>query len=95
MEHQRQTVYGCRVQLPCRHNYGPLLRAMQLTYHEYKFMFILIIVGALSTIPKELLENIKKLGFNDIKASKLLRFIQQKSIIVSLKTSKTFLNFKV
>ena len=58
-------------------------------------MFILIIVGALSTIPKELLQNIKKLGFNDIKASKLLRFIQQKSIIVSLKTSKTFLNFKV
>ena len=58
-------------------------------------MFIAIIVGALSTIPKELLENIKKLGFNDIKTSKLLRFIQQKSIIGSLKTSKTFLNFKV
>ena len=58
-------------------------------------MFIAIIVGALSTIPKELLENIKKLGFNDIKTSKLLRFIQQKSIIGSLKTSKSFLNFKV
>ena len=58
-------------------------------------MFIAIIVGALSTIPKELLENIKKLGFNDIKTSKLLRFIQQKSIIGSLKTSKTFLNFKI
>ena len=68
---------------------------MQLTYREYKFMFIAIIVGALSTIPKELLENIKKLGFNDIKTSKLLRFIQQKSIIGSPKTSKTFLNFKV
>ena len=65
------------------------------TYHEYKLTFILIIVGALGTIPKELLENIKKLGFNDIEASKLLRFMQQKSIIGSVKICKTFLNFKV
>ena len=68
---------------------------MQLAYPEYKFTFISIIVGALGTIPKELLENIKKLGFNDIEASKLLRFIQQKSIIGSVKICKTFLNFKV
>ena len=76
-------------------NYGPLLRATQLTYPEYKFMFLPIIVGALGTIPKELLENIKKLGFKDIEASKLLRFIQQKSIVGSVKICKTFLNFKV
>ena len=39
---------------------------MQLAYPEYKFTFISIIVGALGTIPKELLENIKKLGLNDL-----------------------------
>ena len=68
---------------------------MQLTYPEFKLTFIPIIVGSLGTIPKELLENIKKFGFNDIKALKLLRFMQQKNIIGSVKIFKTFLSFKV
>ena len=34
--------------------YGPLIRNMQLIYKHYTFMFVLIIIGALGTVPKRL-----------------------------------------
>ena len=43
--------------------YGPLLRNLQLLYPEYRYSFIPIIVGALGTIPRCLLDNIDRLGF--------------------------------
>ena len=75
-------------------NYGPLLRAMQITYPEYRFSFVPIIVGALGTIPKELKTSIIKLGFNNDEAHIMIKFIQQKSILGSVKIVKTFLKFR-
>ena len=43
--------------------YGPLLRNLQLLYPEYRYSFVPIIVGALGTIPRCLLDNIDRLGF--------------------------------
>ena len=37
--------------------YGPLIRNMQLTYKDYTFMFVPIIIGALGTVPKRLERN--------------------------------------
>ena len=75
-------------------NYGPLLRAMQITYPEYRFSFVPIVVGALGTIPKELKTSIIKLGFNNDEAHIMIKFIQQKSILGSVKIVKTFLKFR-
>ena len=75
-------------------NYGPLIRTLQLTYPEFKFSFIPIIIGALGTVPKNLLENIKQLNFNEKEAKNIIKAIQQRAIIGSVKICKTFLNFK-
>ena len=75
-------------------NYGPLIRTLQLTYPEFKFSFIPVIIGALGTVPKNLLENIKQLNFNEKEAKNIIKAIQQRAIIGSVKICKTFLNFK-
>ena len=62
-------------------HYGPLIRAMNIMYPEYKFVFVPIVVGALGTVPKELLLNIKMLGFSENESKNMIRFIQQKGII--------------
>ena len=41
-------------------NYGLLIHMLQVTYTEYKFSFIPVIVGAMGTILIDLKSNIKK-----------------------------------
>ena len=67
---------------------------LQVTYTEYRFLFILVIVGAMRAIPINLKSNIKKLRFDENEAAKMMKMIQQKSIIESVKICKTFINFK-
>ena len=75
-------------------NYGPLIRMLQETYPEYRFLFIPVIVGAMGAMPIDLKQNIKKLGFDENEAAKMMKMIQQKSIIGSVKICKTVINFK-
>ena len=75
-------------------NYGPLIRMLQVTYPEYRFSFIPVIVGTIAAIPIDIKSNIKKLGFDENEAAKLMKMIQQKRIIGSVKICKTFINFK-
>ena len=67
---------------------------LQVTYPEYRFSFIPVIVGAMGAIPIDLKSNIKKLGFDENEAAKIMKMIQQKSIIGSVKICNTFINFK-
>ena len=48
-------------------NYGPLICILQVTYSEYRFSFITVIVGAMGAIPIDLNFNIKKLRFDENK----------------------------
>ena len=64
-------------------------------YPEYKFLFIPVMVGAMGAIPIDLKSNIKKLGFDENEAAKMMKMIQQKSIVGSVKICKFFINFKV
>ena len=75
-------------------NYGTLIHMLQVRYPEYGFLFIPVIVGAMGAITIDLKSNIKKLGFNENEASKMIKMIQQKRITGSVKTCKTFINFK-
>ena len=75
-------------------NYGLLIRILQVTYPEYRFLFIPVAVGVMGAIPIDLKSNIKKLGFDENEAGKVIKMILQKSIIESVKICKTFINFK-
>ena len=74
-------------------NYAPLIRNMQIMYPKYKFVMVPIIVGALGYIPKSLKTNIKELGFNEVETRKLIRKLQNVSVIGTVKICKTFLKF--
>ena len=75
-------------------NYGPLIRTLQLTHPNYKFSFVPIIIGALGTVPKDLYENIRQLEFNKKESNDVIKAIQQRTIIGTVKICKTFMNFK-
>ena len=75
-------------------NYGLLIRILQLTHPNYKFLFVPIIIGALGTVPKDLYENIRQLEFNKKESNDIIKAIQQRAIIGTVKICKTFMNFK-
>ena len=75
-------------------NYCPLIRTLQLTHPNYKFSFVPIIIGALGTVPKDLHESIRQLDFNKEESNDIIKAIQQKAIIGTVKICKSFMNFK-
>jgi len=68
---------------------------MQIIFPDYEFTFVPVVIGALGTVPKELQGNIKKLGFNNHESKQMIRYIQQKGILGSVKIFKTFLKFRI
>ena len=72
-------------------NYYPLVGELQRMYHEYQYKIIPIIVGALGLIPKELEKNINDIGFEDFETSKIIKEIQKRALLGSLKIAKTFM----
>ena len=75
-------------------NYGLLIRTLQLTHPNFKFSFVPIITGALIPVPKDLHENIRQLDFNKKESNDIIKAIQQRAIIGTVKICKTFMNFK-
>ena len=75
-------------------NYGPLIRTLQLTHSNYKLSFVPFIIGALGTVPKDLYKNIRQLEFNKKEPNDIIKAIQQRAIIGTVKICKTFINFK-
>ena len=98
MSHHRvQLSNGCKCNEKAAEkleNYGPLIRTLQLTHPNYKFSFVPTIIGALGTVPKDLYENIRQLDFNKKESNGIIKAIQQRAIIGTVKICKTFMNFK-
>ena len=67
---------------------------LQVTYSEYKFSFIHVFVGAIGAIPIDLKLSIKKIRFYENEAAKMMKMIQRKCNIGSVKICKTFINFR-
>ena len=70
------------------------MQTLQLTHRNYKFSFVPIIIGALSTVPKDLYENIRQIDFNKKESNDIIKAIQERAIIGTVKICKTFMNFK-
>ena len=75
-------------------NYGPLIRILQLTHPNHKFLFVQISVGALGTVTKDVYENIRQLDFNKKEPNDIIKAIQKRDIIGRVKMSVTFINIK-
>ena len=72
--------------------YMPLVSKMQQMYQNYKFQIIPVIIGCLGAIPKSLVRNLKKLGFDEPK--QVTRRLQKTALLGSLKIMKTFMKMK-
>ena len=71
-----------------QNTHGPLLHNLQILYPEYSYQFILIIIGALGSIPCNLKYNLKCLGFSEKEVNKQIKMLQIKSITGSVKIVK-------
>ena len=75
--------------------YAHLIRNLQLMYHEYKFIFTPVIIGALGTVTKCLHEHLIKYGFSQKHTNNLIRKLQVLSISGTVKICKTFMKFSM
>ena len=74
--------------------YDSLLRNLQILHPEYSYQFTPIIIRALGSIPCNLKDNLKCLGFSEKEVNKQIKMLQIKSIAGSVKIVKSFLKFK-
>ena len=56
--------------------YGPLIRNLQISYPQYRFEMIPIIIGALGFVAKSLMTYVKQLGFEEKDAIYVIRKLQ-------------------
>ena len=61
--------------------YGPLIRNLQIMYNDYHFKMLLFVVGALGTIANATKESLKEIKFSKTEINKLLRNLQNNSVI--------------
>ena len=73
--------------------YGPLIRNLQIMYKDYHFKMLLVVVGALGTIPNATKESLKEMKFSKAEINKLLRKLQNNSVRGTVKICKTFMKF--
>ena len=62
-------------------------------YPEYKFQVAPIVTGAIGYVPKSLTNYLKMIGFHENESKVLISKLEIKSILGTVKTCKTFLNF--
>ena len=73
--------------------YGPLIRNLQISYPQYRFEMIPIVVIALGYVVKSLITYVKQLGFEDKDAIFVIRKLQILATSGTVKTCQTFLKF--
>ena len=70
--------------------YSPLLCNLQILYLEYSYQVIPIVIGALSSIPCNLKDNLKCMGFYEKEVNKQTKMLQIYIFLIV----KSFLKFK-
>ena len=73
--------------------YGPLIRNLQISYPQYRFEMIPIIIGAPGYVAKSLMKYVKLLGFEKKDAIYVMRKLQSLATAGTIKICQTFLKF--
>ena len=69
----------------------PLVDQLQRIYPAYKYTVILVIVGALGTIPKTLKDSLLKIGLQNVKLPAVIERIQKLALTGTMKIVKKLL----
>ena len=69
--------------------YIPLISKMQCVYSEYRFQTVIITLGAMGAIPKNLEENLDKLHFTKDRIKVIIERLQKAALIGTMKICKT------
>ena len=70
--------------------YGPLIRNLQISYPQYRFEMIPVIIGSLGYIAKSLMTYVEQLGFEEKDAIYVIRKLQSLATVGTVKICKTF-----
>ena len=70
--------------------YGPLIRNLQISYPQYRFEMIPVIIGALGYVAESLMTYVKQLGFEEKDAIYVIRKLQSLGTAGTVKICKTF-----
>ena len=63
----------------------------QQLYPTYKYTIVPVTIGAFGTITNELKENLQMLGFSGVKSDQIIRAIQKRTLIGTMKICKIVL----
>ena len=69
--------------------YMPLICEMQELYRMYTYHVVVITIGALGAVPKNLEENIRSLGIDNDRLQTLVNRLQKAALLGSVKICKT------
>ena len=74
--------------------YQALAVALKRLYPEYSYSVTPIVLGATGLITDSLLHNLKEIGFDDQECQKIVRKLQQKALLGSMKVIKSAMNLR-
>ena len=66
-------------------DYMLLVGELQQLYSTYKYTIAPVIIGAFGTVTNELKENLQMLGFSGVKSDQIIRAIQKRALIGTMK----------
>ena len=68
-----------------RNDYILLVGELQTLYPSFKYQIVPVVIGAFGTMTTELKENLQALGCSEPKSGKIIRSIQKRALIGSMK----------
>ena len=74
-----------------RNDYMLLVGELQQLYPTYKYTIVPVIIGAFGTVTNELKGNLQMLGFSGVKSDQIIRAIQKRALIGTMKICKIVL----
>ena len=74
-----------------RNDYMLLVGELQQLYPTYKYAIVPVIIGAFGTVTNGLKENLQILVFSGVKSDQIIRAIQKRALIGTMKICKIVL----